>query len=78
MFNTGTVVGMCANIFGGGFPSKFIPDFTWGGSDGITEHQIEKAIEMIQRVYDRRKKKLGSAEISMLKTIFKKTEKLRK
>ena len=78
MFNTGTVVGMSANIFGGGFPPKFIPDFTWGGSDGISENHIEKAIETIQRVYDRRKKKLETKEINMLKTVFKKTEKHRK
>lgn len=78
MLNTGTVIGVCANIFGGGFPAKFVPDFSWGGTDGITEHQIEKAIETIQRVYDRRKKKLEAIEISMLKAVFKKTGKLRK
>lgn len=78
MFNTGTVIGMCANVFGGGFPSKFIPDFTWGGTGEITEHQIEKAIETIQRVYDRRKLKLDTNETAMIKAVFKKTEKLRK
>ncbi|CAN5232516.1 GlmU family protein [soil metagenome] len=77
MFNTGTVIGICANIFGGGFPSKFVPDFVWGGIDGIAEHQIEKAIETIQRVYSRRNKKLSDEEILLLKTIFKKTVKLR-
>jgi UDP-N-acetylglucosamine diphosphorylase/glucosamine-1-phosphate N-acetyltransferase len=78
MFNTGTVVGISANIFGGGFPPKFIPDFAWGGGDGFLEHQFEKAVETIQRVYDRRGKKLETKEIAMLKTIFKKTEKQRK
>jgi UDP-N-acetylglucosamine diphosphorylase/glucosamine-1-phosphate N-acetyltransferase len=78
MLNTGTVVGVSANIFGGGFPPKFIPDFSWGGAEGFSEHQVEKAIETIQRVYDRRKKKLEPAEITMLKTIFKKTAKHRK
>ena len=29
-FNTGTIVGVCCNIFVDGFPPKFIPDFTWG------------------------------------------------
>lgn len=78
MFNTGTVIGMAANIFGGGFPAKHIPDFIWGGTNGIEEYQIEKAIETIQRVYDRRNLKLEASEIAMLKTVFKKTEKLRK
>jgi UDP-N-acetylglucosamine diphosphorylase/glucosamine-1-phosphate N-acetyltransferase len=30
MFNTGTVVGVSANIFGAGFPRNFIPSFSWG------------------------------------------------
>ena len=34
MFNTGTVVGVCANIFGTGFPRNFIPSFSWGGPQG--------------------------------------------
>jgi hypothetical protein len=29
-FNTGTVVGVCCNIFGEYFPSKFVADFSWG------------------------------------------------
>lgn len=78
MFNTGTVAGVSANIFGGGFPPKFIPDFSWGGSEGFSENQVEKAIETIQRVYDRRKKKLDSKEIAMIKAVFKKTAKYRK
>ncbi len=78
MFNTGTVVGISANIFGGGFPPKFIPDFAWGGSEGFLENQLDKAVETIQRVYDRRNKKLETKEIGMLKAIFKKTEKQRK
>jgi hypothetical protein len=35
MFNTGTVVGVAANVFGGGFPPKHIPAFAWGGADGL-------------------------------------------
>lgn len=29
MFNTGTVVGVSANIFGSGFPRNFVPSFSW-------------------------------------------------
>ncbi|MDQ3108796.1 MAG: glucose-1-phosphate thymidylyltransferase [Bacteroidota bacterium] len=78
MFNTGSVVGVSANIFGGGFPPKFIPDFAWGGVDGILENELSKALETIDRVYARRKKKMEPAEIAMLKAVFKKTEKQRK
>jgi len=34
MFNTGTVVGVFANVFGAGYPRNFVPDFAWGGPDG--------------------------------------------
>ena len=31
--NTGTVIGVCANVFGIGLTPKFIPDFSWGIND---------------------------------------------
>jgi UDP-N-acetylglucosamine diphosphorylase/glucosamine-1-phosphate N-acetyltransferase len=55
MFNTGTVVGVSANIFGAGFPDKHIPSFSWGGAEGFVDFKLEKAIELAQRVYERRK-----------------------
>lgn len=70
MFNTGTVVGVCANVFGGGFPKKFIPDFAWGGAEDLHEFQFEKALEMITNVYKRRQKKLETTEIEVLRHIF--------
>jgi len=45
MFNTGTTVGVSANIFGGGFPRNFIPSFAWGGPAGFTTFQLGKALE---------------------------------
>jgi UDP-N-acetylglucosamine diphosphorylase/glucosamine-1-phosphate N-acetyltransferase len=54
MFNTGTVVGICANIFGGGFPPKFIPSFAWGGFDNDSVFQLDKSIELAKQVYARR------------------------
>lgn len=77
MFNTGTVAGVCANIYGGGFPKKFIPDFSWGGESGMTEFQFGKATEMIANVYKRRNKTLGEQEIAALKQVFEETKKLR-
>ena len=35
MFNTGTVVGVSANIFGSGFPRNFVSSFSWGGHSGV-------------------------------------------
>lgn len=70
MFNTGTVVGIFANIFGGNFPPKYIPSFSWGGADGFEVYNFEKAIEVAQRVMERRNKVLSDAEKSVLKYIF--------
>lgn len=54
MFNTGTVVGVCANIFGDGFPRNYIPSFSWGGVHGFQTYRTEKAFDMIERVMERR------------------------
>ncbi len=55
MFNTGTVVGVSANIFGPGFQRNFIKSFSWGGTHGITEYNIDKAIMVARAVFERRK-----------------------
>ena len=54
MFNTGTVVGVSANIFGAGFPSKYVPSFSWGGASGFTEYKLDTAFEVMTRVMARR------------------------
>jgi UDP-N-acetylglucosamine diphosphorylase/glucosamine-1-phosphate N-acetyltransferase len=54
MFNTGTVVGVSANIFGSGFPRNLIPSFSWGGSAGMTTFKTDKAFEVAQVVMSRR------------------------
>ena len=41
-FNTGTVVGVCCNVFAAGLTPNFIPDFTWG-SDGTIKYKLDKA-----------------------------------
>lgn len=70
MFNTGTMVGVYANIFGGNFPPKLIPSFSWGGSDGMVKFEFSKAIEIAKTVLQRRKKVLSDADINMLKYIY--------
>ncbi len=54
MFNTGTVVGVSANIYGGGFPRNYIPSYSWGGSGGFTDYNLQKAIDTAARVMSRR------------------------
>lgn len=62
MFNTGTVVGISANIFGGGYPDKFIPSFTWGGLSSAQKFSIDKAITLAKIVMERRNKILSVEE----------------
>ena len=54
MFNTGTVVGVSANIFGAGFPRNYVPSFSWGGASGFTEYKLDTAFEVMSRVMARR------------------------
>ncbi|MGB1018469.1 MAG: GlmU family protein [Chitinophagales bacterium] len=70
MFNTGTVAGVFANIFGGNFPPKYIPSYSWGGADGFTTYHFEKAMEVAEAVMQRRNKKLNENQISILKHLF--------
>ena len=54
MFNTGTVVGVGANVFGGGFPPTHVPAFSWGGADGFETFRLDKAEEVATRMMGRR------------------------
>lgn len=76
MFNTGTVVGVFANIFGGDFPPKHITSYSWGGSSGFQTYQFPKAIEVAKAVMNRRNIELSKENQKILNYIFKKeTEK---
>ncbi len=70
MLNTGTVVGVAANIYGAGFPPAHISSFSWGGADGFTVYQIEKLFETSEKVFERRGLKFGDKERKMLKAVF--------
>ncbi len=72
MFNTGTVVGVAANVFDSGFPDKFIPSFTWGGADGLETFRFDKALEVAVRMMERRHVELTQADIDILKVVFEK------
>ncbi|MEE4196303.1 MAG: GlmU family protein [Bacteroidales bacterium] len=77
MFNTGTVVGVNANIFGEGFPRNFVPSFSWGGARGFTIYGLDKAFEVAEKVMERRNKILDDQEKEILTHIFEKTSKYR-
>ncbi len=70
MFNTGTVTGFCANIFDGGFPPKFIPSYSWGGHKNAPIFELEKAIEVASRVFERRGLAFGPGDRAIFETLF--------
>jgi len=70
MFNTGTVVGFSANIFGSGFPRNIIPSFSWGGAAGMEEYGLKKALETAEKVVARRGITLSETDIAIFSHIF--------
>ena len=74
MFNTGTVVGVSANIFGAGFPPKYIPSFSWGGFDQTQVFRFEKAVDLAKEVFKRRGMEFDAVEELILKAVFDLTE----
>ncbi|KPL15273.1 MAG: glucose-1-phosphate thymidylyltransferase, partial [Bacteroides sp. SM23_62] len=77
MFNTGTVVGVYANIYGAGFPPNFVPSFSWGGPAVFTTYQIDKAFEVAAEVMKRRDRPFDQMEKDILTAVFEMTEKYR-
>lgn len=78
MFNTGTVVGVSANIFGSGFPRNFVPSFSWGGAAGFTTYVTKKAFETARLVMSRRNIEFDATEAAIMEYIFEETKKWRK
>ena len=78
MFNTGTIVGVSANIFGSGFPRNFIPSFSWGGHSGFTTYLTKKAFEVAQVVMSRRDIDFTEQDAAILEHVFNQTKKFRR
>lgn len=70
MFNTGTVVGVGANVFGDGFPRNFIPSFSWGGASGFSTFQVRKFEEVAIAVMKRRGKEYDQTEKEIIQKVF--------
>jgi UDP-N-acetylglucosamine diphosphorylase/glucosamine-1-phosphate N-acetyltransferase len=79
MFNTGTVVGVSANIFGAGFPRNFVPDFAWGGAQGFEVYSIKKMFDTASKVFARRDhRSFDENEQEILRKVFELTEEHRR
>ena len=77
MFNTGTVVGVGANIFGSGFPRNFIPSFSWGGSSGFIIHKLEKFFSTAEKVMKRRSIPFTDIDKQVLLEVYNMTKRYR-
>ncbi|CDF78569.1 glucose-1-phosphate thymidylyltransferase [Formosa agariphila KMM 3901] len=78
MFNTGTVVGVNANIFGTGFPRNFVPSFSWGGSNGFTTYTTNKAFEVAEVVMQRRDLEFSEKDKAIMLHVFEASKKYRR
>lgn len=78
MFNTGTVVGVSANIFGSGFPRNFVPSFSWGGASGFVTYLTKKAFDVAKIVMDRRHVEFTEQDKAILEHVFEESKKWRK
>ena len=78
MFNTGTVVGVSANIFGSGFPRNFVPSYSWGGAAGFSTYITAKAFQTAKIVMARRNVEFTDQDAEILTHAFEETKKYRK
>ena len=77
MFNTGTVIGVSANIYGSNFPRNFVPSFSWGGAAGFTTYKMDKVNEVASVVMLRKHVEYTEQEQKILSHIFEITKKYR-
>ncbi len=73
MFNTATVVGVGANVYGDGNPTHFIGSFMWGGSDGLKPGSLERTLETARIVMNRRGQELTNVEVDLLRKHYAET-----
>ncbi len=74
MFNTGTVVGVSANVFGSGFPRNFIPSFSWGGAQGFSIYKLPKVYNVASKVFSRRNVIFDKTEQNILSEVYNMTK----
>ncbi len=71
-FNTGTVVGVAANIFKTGFPPNLVKSFSWGGMNGDESYRLDKVFEVMEKVMQRRKVDLTDIDKNIISHLYEK------
>ena len=69
--NTGTVIGVCCNVFGAGLTPKYIPSFSWG-SEGVKRYEFEKIYSDIEGWKKLKGETMSNNEKSILRYGFEK------
>lgn len=72
--NTGTIVGVGANVFGVDFSKKFIPSFSWGNEE---ETRLEDFFKTVERIRALRGFDFSRQEKKIVQSIFETTQKYR-
>ncbi len=70
MFNTGTVIGINTNVYGGGYQRNFVPSFLWGGTSGFRGFDFQKALDVARKMYARRGLEFNSIDKDILKSVY--------
>jgi len=78
IFNTGTVVGFNCNIYSSEMPPKFVPSFSWGHGEALTEYDLTKAMQTAEIVMERRKIKFDKPHKELFEKIHELSEKCRR
>jgi UDP-N-acetylglucosamine diphosphorylase/glucosamine-1-phosphate N-acetyltransferase len=78
MFNTGSVIGVCANVFGSGYQRNFVASYSWGSTVNMSTYSVNKAIDVAKRVWERRNIEFTKEDGKILKSIFETTSNNRK
>ena len=73
MLNTGTLCGVCCNLFSDGYPPKYVPSFSWVSGKDVVPYHFEKAVDAMEKMMERRSVKLTPAYKELMKSIFKST-----
>jgi hypothetical protein len=66
--NTGSMIGVCCNLYGAGLLPTIVPNFSWGVSG--TKYVFEKALSDIDNWKKLKGQSLSITETSVLETIF--------
>ena len=77
MFNTGTVIGVSANIYGSNFPRNFIPSYSWGGAAGLKTYSLPKAFETMDLVMKRKNEAFNEEDQKIMEHVFEVSAKFR-